>query len=669
MRRLRLAIAKYLSITLLCTISVQASASDAVTYAYDALGRLVSATAEGRGAIYRYDAAGNLTAITANNSPLAITALQPGSGIAGTAVTITGTGFSALASDNAVKFNGVSASVQSASATQIVALVPAGAASGNVSVTTAAGTADSPMTFHIDSGRPPTISGVTPGVAAPGSAVIISGTSFDTTAKIYFGSTYSPYRTVSSTSLAVDVPTRAESGKIKVVTVNGMARSSEDFLVAPSGISAADITVTGRLGFGQPQTVNLGVAGKKAMLLFDGVAGQKVSLHIGPSTISSAVASILAPGNAILGTSSFKTSGGFIDALTLPVSGTYAVLINPASTSVGNPVITLYTFTDATIGLVPGGAAAQITTTVPGQNALLAFSGSAGQRISTLLNGVSFTGSSYLYASLRKPDGSVLLNDIYVSTGGTFIDTQTLPVSGNYTLLLNPPGAALAKATVQLYDVPADFSATASVGGAPVSITTMAPGQNATIVYNGVAGQRISTLLNGVSFTGGSYLYASLRKPDGGVMLDNVYVSTSGAFLDTQILPTDGTYTLRLDPGNAAMVQAQVQLFNVPAPASLATTIGSTATAITTTVPGQNASLTFDANQGQSVIVAATGNTMGCVDLTLRKPDGSKLTSKLTCGSSVTITPPVLPASGNYSIDINPNGANVGVINIRITSP
>jgi hypothetical protein len=338
-----------------------------------------------------------------------------------------------------------------------------------------------------------------------------------------------------------------------------MARSSEDFFVAPPDVPAANIAVTGRLAFGLPRTVDLAAAGQKAMLLFDGVAGQKVSLHVGPSTISGASASILAPGNITIGTSSFNTGGGFIDALTLPVSGTYAVLINPSGTSVGNPAITLNTFTDVTGVLVASGPAVQVATTIPGQNAVLIFSGRAGQRISAQINGVSFTGGSSLYASLRKPDGSI--------------------------------------------------------------------------------------------------------------MVDSVYVSSSGAFLDTQTLPASGTYTLRLDPAAAALAKAQAQLFDVPAPVALTGTIGGIATAITTTVPGQNASLRFNGSAAQSITIAATGNTMGCTDLTLRKPDGNKLTSNFTCGSSVSITPPVLPASGDYSIDINPSGASVGAINIRITSP
>lgn len=110
-------------------------------------------------------------------------------------------------------------------------------------------------------------------------------------------------------------------------------------------------------------------------------------------------------------------------------------------------------------------------------------------------------------------------------------------------------------------------------------------------------------------------------------------------------------------------------MFDVPLTIPVTATVGGTATTIATTVPGQNARVTFNGNTGQTVTIAATGNTMGCVTLVPHKPDGSALMSNLTCSSGITFTPLVLSTSGNYSIDVNPNGANIGAINIRITSP
>ena len=108
-----------------------------VTYVYDDLGRLVGAIdAQGNAAIYSYDAVGNILSISRISSGQAsIVGFSPTSGPAGTAVTINGTGFSVVATQDAVYFNGTPATILSASTTQIVARVPSSATTGKISIT------------------------------------------------------------------------------------------------------------------------------------------------------------------------------------------------------------------------------------------------------------------------------------------------------------------------------------------------------------------------------------------------------------------------------------------------------------------------------------------------------------------------------------------------------
>ncbi len=81
-----------------------------------------------------------------------ISSIEPASGIVGTEVTITGTNFSSTAADNQVSFNGVAATVSSASATQLVVEVPATATTGIVSIAVNGRNAQGP-TFTVIEGN------------------------------------------------------------------------------------------------------------------------------------------------------------------------------------------------------------------------------------------------------------------------------------------------------------------------------------------------------------------------------------------------------------------------------------------------------------------------------------------------------------------------------------
>lgn len=156
-----------------------------IDFAYDELGRLVGLSDRtGAGATYTYDALGNILSITnAVAGQVAIMEFTPDGGPVGATVTIFGTGFSATAAANTVRFNGVAATVLSATATQLVANVPAGATTGPISVTSPAGTATSSANFTVTAAtdpQAPTISGFTPTIAASGTTVTISGTNFET---------------------------------------------------------------------------------------------------------------------------------------------------------------------------------------------------------------------------------------------------------------------------------------------------------------------------------------------------------------------------------------------------------------------------------------------------------------------------------------------------------
>lgn len=79
---------------------------------------------------------------------LGITNMQPTNGLAGTKVTITGTGFSAVAGENIVTFNGLAAPVESATENTITVIAPVGLSTGVLKVKRAALEAQAPEAFR-----------------------------------------------------------------------------------------------------------------------------------------------------------------------------------------------------------------------------------------------------------------------------------------------------------------------------------------------------------------------------------------------------------------------------------------------------------------------------------------------------------------------------------------
>src|SRR5205814_10073064 len=102
----------------------------------------------------------------------------------------------------------------------------------------------------------------------------------------------------------------------------------------------------------------------------------------------------------------YDSGGGYIDAQTLPATGTYAIRVDPWDTTVGSVTLTLYDVpADATGTITVGTSAVTLTTTVPGQNAKPTFSGTANQQVSVALTSNTMGAVT---VSLLKPDGTSL---------------------------------------------------------------------------------------------------------------------------------------------------------------------------------------------------------------------------------------------------------------------
>ncbi|MFL6649983.1 MAG: IPT/TIG domain-containing protein [Sulfurifustaceae bacterium] len=121
-----------------------------------------------------------------------IVSFTPTSGAVGANVQIEGVGFGATIAGNTVRFNGVSATILSASATEIIAEVPAGATTGPIQVTTAGGSTTTSQSFTVlPNSNTPGVAWTTR-LAAPhsaGAGLAYNGTKFVSVGDSIFTST------------------------------------------------------------------------------------------------------------------------------------------------------------------------------------------------------------------------------------------------------------------------------------------------------------------------------------------------------------------------------------------------------------------------------------------------------------------------------------------------
>lgn len=634
-----------------------------ITNIYDELGRLVAVVdPAGDSVTYTYDAVGNLVSISrAASSQLSVIEFTPGKGPIGASVTIYGTAFSQTPSENVVKFNGTVATVISSTATQISTTVPVGATTGPITVTTAAGTAASSVSFTVGSDAP-IITSFTPNIGAPGTTVNISGSNFDPSPsgnRVAFAGTRSIVTASTATSLTTTVPTGARSGHISNTTPLGTGSSADLFFVPPSPFTAADVEVYGVMTIGESKTVTIATANKVAMQLFEGTAGQRISLQMTNVSISFCSVFIYAPDGSTLASAGFGTSGGFIDTQILPADGVYTIFIDPSSTNTGSVTLNLHAVTDLTGTITPSGPAVIVTTTTPGQNARLTFSGTAGQRMS--VKGVAAFNSCWSIG-LLKPDGSSLTN-LFGCGNTIFVEPQTLPVSGTYTVLVDPNGAVTGQSTINLYEVN-DITGSINFGGPTVPITTDTPGQNARLSFTGTVGQRAS-VVGTASF--GVCWNLGIFKPDG-TQLTNIFSCGGTIIIEPQSLPEAGTYTVVVDPSGAGIGNASITLNDVT-DFTGPITIGGPSVNVPLLTPGQNARLTFEGTEGQHVSANGVSNFNGCWNYGIYKPDGAVLSNVFGCGDNIFIEPQTLPVTGTYTLVVDPSGTTTGTVTVSLYEP
>ncbi|WP_147296610.1 IPT/TIG domain-containing protein [Flagellimonas nanhaiensis] len=166
---------------------------------------------------------------------VSISSFSPEMGEPDAEVSIIGKNFNTKASANTVKFNGTTATVTSATATQLKTTVPNGATTGKITVTVGSSTATSSSDFTVLEPQPaPQITGFSPPIVTKGDFVTIEGSNFGSDNQqisVYINEVQASIDWFNTAQIKIQVPADATTGKIKVVVGDQTATSSENLII------------------------------------------------------------------------------------------------------------------------------------------------------------------------------------------------------------------------------------------------------------------------------------------------------------------------------------------------------------------------------------------------------------------------------------------------------
>ena len=653
-----------------------AGAASATTYyTYDNLGRVTQVVeSNGTTTQYTYDADGNATSITraAGSSALSIGSLSTNAGAAGSTLTINGSGFSSIPGQNTVTINGVSAQVTYASDNRLVVIIPTGATSGNIEITTQSGSIASSNAFTI---VPVSISSFSPTSALPGSTVTINGGGFDPTPAnnaVLINGLAATVSSATTGQLQITVPANATPGHISVTTPQGAALpSSADLFVPASGYSLSQIAPVAALvpgGSGHVYSLN---AGQVSVALFDGAAGQRMSVIASDLSIHGQYTVYSPDGSKLVNAASISSINPPLanNLPSLPSTGTYTWYFTPAATPA---TATFKLLTDVTSGL-PTDGTVTATSLAPGQSATYTFNGTAGQSYTLALP--SFNGGSSVDASIYNPDGSLLVDCGSYSGYNAWLKycDFTAGARGTHTARIVPDNSGLYPYSFNTFVVQ-DFSANLTAGTpGPAVPVGLVQNQHGLLHFVATANQTLALYFSAPALTpNNGPVQFSIKGPGNVGVTGGSTSNGQGRTFDLPNLAA-GNYTVLTGAYDTAVaVSMQASLANG---VTGTLPLDGTSAQFQTYVPGQSAYFTFAGTAGRSVGLGLTGLGLTPAAATnagisVYNPDGSYYTSA-TCYPAATpgcqMSLRNLPQSGSYQVVVTPNGQSTMTLGMTMS--
>ena len=599
-------------------------------------------------------------------SPVLVTAVNPTSGLPGTQIQISGSGFGTT--QGTVTINGWNVTTSAWSNSLITGTVPSSATSGAVKVTVGSSTSNTTINFTV---LAPVITGISPSNGVAGTQVQVTGSGFGSTqgtSNFSFNGVNATIVTWSDTSITATVPASATSGRVWVAEGSLFSNTNLNFTVPDpkivsitptSGVVGTQVTINGS-GFRSSQGSN--------SVLFNGssvsvvswsdtqiVANVSAGVKTGPVKITGSIASnqdvvftmpnpvvnSLSPSTGPMGTSVQIMGSGFGAS-----QGSSTITFNnvaATATAWSNTSITATVPSTATSGVVAvtvGGVTSPSTVSfsvpLPHVSSVTPSVGTAGTQITV-------TGSGF---HATQGPGNVFFNNGVTATIISWSDTQIVATV--------PVGATAGAMTVwqNVY------------GNWDVVFSLISPRITGLVPASGPVGTQVQINGSGFGATQGSSTVTIWS------------VASVVSWSDTQIVATV--------PATAASSPVSVSVsgttsnnnlnFTVPAPriTSITPTTGTVGTSVTINGTGfqavrGNGSVSFNSaspnvftswSDTQIVVAVPAGSTSGAVRVIANNSTVSNQDLVFTMPNPIVTG--LAPASGPGGTQVQINGTGFG---------
>ncbi len=309
-----------------------------------------------------------------------------------------------------------------------------------------------------------------------------------------------------------------------------------------------------------------------------------------------------------------------------------------------------------------GGTSWQLSIPKPGDKASVTFEATAGEKVFVHVPQATLD-SQCGGLLLHAPDGTQVGNGCIINHVG-MIDGTVLPATGTYTLSLT--SHTVGTATVRLLRI-TDKQGNITPDGASVTARIDQPGVVGRYTFTAQAGQRVYVDAPTSSLPSQCGVLR-LFDPAGNELTSGCIINHVGN-IDTKVLPETGTYTVVVDPNDTAIGFVTMRLIMATAETQAINIDGQTLTA-RLEKPGSIAQLTFNGVAGQRVFIDLPTSELPsqCGILQLRQPDGSTVGSGCIINGKGNLTDDgvVLPATGRYTIVLDPNDSATGATTVKL---